>query len=70
MLEHLYEHITEPLQSSIEEIMVADAYFNYSQEIHYELLEAIKKQDVQAAISYVNTYINVFREKIKRIQED
>ncbi|REB11621.1 FadR family transcriptional regulator [Sporosarcina sp. BI001-red] len=70
MLERLYEHITEPLQSSIEEVMVADDYFNYSKEIHYELLEAIKKQDVHAAISYVNQYINDFREKIKRIQED
>ncbi len=70
MLERLYEHITEPLQSSIEEVMIAGDYFNYSEEIHYELLEAIKDQDVQAAISYVNQYINDFRKKIKRIQED
>ncbi|WOV83085.1 FadR/GntR family transcriptional regulator [Sporosarcina jeotgali] len=70
MLERLYENITEPLQSSIEEVMVAGDCFNYSEEIHYELLEAIKEQDVQAAISYVNQYINDFREKIKRIQED
>lgn len=70
MLQGLYEHITEPLQSSIEEVMMADDYFNYNEEIHYELLEAIRDQNVQAAIDYVNHYINDFREKIKRIQEE
>ncbi|MGG0644623.1 FadR/GntR family transcriptional regulator [Sporosarcina gallistercoris] len=70
MLERIYEHITEPLRSSIEEVMMAAEDFSYNGEIHYELLEAIKKQDVQAAISHVNTYINGFREKIELIQED
>lgn len=70
MLQELYDHITEPLQSSIEEVMVADETFKYSEEIHYELLQAIKDQDVQAAINYVNDYINGFREKISLIQED
>ncbi|MBD7908035.1 FadR/GntR family transcriptional regulator [Sporosarcina gallistercoris] len=70
MLERIYEHITEPLRSSIEEVMMAAEDFRYNGEVHHELLEAIKMQDVQAAISHVNTYINGFREKIELIQED
>lgn len=70
MLQRIYEHITEPLHTSIEEVMTADNCLNDKEEIHYELLEAIKEQNVQAAINHVNTYINEFKEKIHLIQED
>lgn len=69
MLQRIYEHITEPLRSSIEQVMRADD-FRENGEIHHDLLEAIKMQDVQAAIRHVNTYINGFRDKIELIQED
>ena len=70
MLQELYEHITEPLQSSIKDIMVVGDALTYSEEIHYGLLEAIQEQNEEQAIQYVNEYINDFREKISRIQED
>lgn len=70
LLQHLYEHISEPLHSSIQEIMVANKYFNYQKEIHYGLLDSIEKQHVQMAIEHVNHYINDFRNKILLIQED
>lgn len=70
LLQNLYEHITEPLHSSIQEVMVANNHFNYQKEIHYELLKSIENQNVQMAIEHVNDYINDFRKKILLIQED
>jgi len=70
MLQSLYEHMTEPLRSSIERVMVSDKHFDYEREIHDDLLNAIKQQNVQDAIGYVNDYIKEFRKKVKHIQEE
>lgn len=70
MLYDLYNHMTEPLISSIRNLMISDAHFDYEKEIHNALFESIKQQNEHAAIQHVNNYINEFREKITHIQED
>jgi len=70
MLFDLYSHITDPLISSIRNIMILDKNFDYENEIHTDLFEAIKQKSEHHAIRYVNNYINEFREKITLIQED
>lgn len=68
MLYDLYEHMTDPLISSIRNLMISDDHFNYEKEIHSNLFEAIKQQNIQNAIQHVNEYIKEFRKKIKHIQ--
>ncbi|MBU5466094.1 FadR family transcriptional regulator [Virgibacillus sp. MSJ-26] len=70
MLYELYDYITDPLVSSIRNLMISDAHFDYEKEIHSELFESIKQQNVQHATEHVNHYIKEFREKITQIQED
>lgn len=70
VLYELYDHMTDPLVSSIKNLMISDAHFDYEKEIHSELFESIKQQNVQHAIEHVNNYIKEFRGKITQIQED
>ncbi|HLR53069.1 MAG TPA: FadR/GntR family transcriptional regulator [Candidatus Avamphibacillus sp.] len=70
MLQNLYEHMTDPLRSSIKRVMISDKHFDYTREIHDDLFHAIKQQSVKDAIGYVNDYIKEFRKKVKQIQEE
>lgn len=70
MLQNLYEHISEPLQASIENIMFHDEHFDYEREIHDELLQSIKQQDTEQAVKEVNQYIEHFKGKVNDRQEE
>lgn len=63
VLQDLYEHITDAVYTSIHDMMV-DSQFNYEEEVHHELMDAIREQDVDRASTYVNAYINTFKEKL------
>ncbi|MFD2211672.1 FadR/GntR family transcriptional regulator [Virgibacillus halophilus] len=65
LLLDLYDHMTDSLYSSIQNMMAADAEFDYDKEIHSELLEAIRLQDPQNAVKYVNEYIEHFKNNLQ-----
>ncbi|MBR7795784.1 MAG: FadR/GntR family transcriptional regulator [Bacillota bacterium] len=64
LLQDLYEHMTDPLYSSIRDIMLMDNQFDYNKEIHSELLDAIRHQDIDGATKYVDAYINEFKKRL------
>lgn len=64
LLQDLYEYMTDPLYSSIHDIMIMDIPFDYDKEIHHELVRAIREQDVEGARKYVNEYIHAFKERL------
>lgn len=64
----LYEHMTDAIYTSIHDIML-DSQFNYDNEIHHELLEAIREQDIHGASTYVNEYIHAFKQRFTNITE-
>ncbi|HLR67343.1 FadR/GntR family transcriptional regulator [Virgibacillus alimentarius] len=66
LLQDLYEHMTDPLYFSIQDVMVMDSEFDYEKEIHSELLEAICQKNVEDATKYVNEYINEFKKRLSR----
>lgn len=70
VLQNLYDHISAPLQASIENIMFHDKHFDYEREIHGELLQSIKQQDTEQAMKEVNQYIKHFKEKVNDRQEE
>lgn len=67
MLLELYEHITEPIYDSIYDLVVMDADFQFEKEIHSELLDAIKEQNVVQATAHVNEYLANYKQKWGRI---
>lgn len=64
----LYEHMTDSIYTSIHDIML-DSQFNYDNEIHDELLEAIRAQDIERASTYVDDYIHTFKKRFTNITE-
>lgn len=64
LLQDLYEHMTNPLYSSIKDLMMMDPQFCYDKEIHNELFKAICDQDVEAAVNYVDEYISQFQKRL------
>lgn len=64
LLQDLYAYMTDSLYASIRNIMIMDKPFNYDKAIHHDLLEAIRKQDVEGATKYVNEYINEFKQRL------
>lgn len=68
VLQDLYKHMTDSIYTSIHDIML-DSQFSYDNEIHDELLEAIREQDIHGASTYVNEYINAFKKRYTNITE-
>lgn len=64
LLLDLYEHMTDPIYSSIRDAMAMDSPFDFDKEIHSELLTAIREQDETAAAMQVNAYINEFKKRL------
>lgn len=69
VLLNLYEHMTEAIYTSIKDVMMHSP-FDYDNEIHHELLESIRKQDIDGASTYVNEYIFSFKKRLRDITED
>lgn len=69
VLQDLYEHMTDSIYTSIHDLMM-DSQFNYDNEIHFDLMEAIREQDINAASKYVNEYIHAFKKRLRDITED
>lgn len=65
LLLDLYDHMTDSLYASIQNMMATDEAFDYDKEIHSGLLEAIRQQDPQNAIRHVNEYIEHFKNRLK-----
>lgn len=68
LLYDLYEHMTEPVSSSIHEILSFSRNFNMNEEVHQDLLDAIKAQDEKLAKTYVGEYIQVFKKRISHLK--
>lgn len=68
VLQDLYQHMTDSIYTSIHNIML-DSQFSYDNEIHDELLEAIREQDIHGASTYVNEYIHAFKQRFTNITE-
>lgn len=54
----LYEHITDGLQKSIDEVMKLREEGTFEREIHNDLFEAIINKDSQLALKSVNGYLD------------
>lgn len=70
MLFELYDYMTEHLYESIRDMISIDTDFQVEKEIHSELLQAIKRQDVSGATNYVNQYIHTWKQKLEKVLED
>ncbi|WP_307256361.1 FadR/GntR family transcriptional regulator [Oikeobacillus pervagus] len=58
MLIDLYEHITDALNTSVQDLTMLRAPLDYEKEIHQELYEAILAQDTDQAVKNVNSYMD------------
>src|SRR5699024_2682609 len=64
MLYELYDYITDPLVSSIRNLMISDAHFDYEKEIHNDLFDSIKHENLEKKlprfrrISFAKEYIS------------
>ncbi|MEN1967067.1 FadR/GntR family transcriptional regulator [Lentibacillus sp. N15] len=65
LLQDLYEYMTDPIYSSIRDIMIMDTPFDYEKEIHYELVRAIRDRDVEGAALYVDAYMDDFKKRLQ-----
>lgn len=70
VLLEIYEHMTDSLYTSIRSILSMDNPFDHGKIIHHELLTAIRNQDKDLAMDYVNEYINEFNNKLRQMTED
>ncbi|MBO0995411.1 FadR/GntR family transcriptional regulator [Bacillus sp. SD088] len=64
LLQELYEYMTDPLYTSISKLMIIDTSFACEKMIHSELLDAIREQNIEEAIKYVNEYIFDFKKRL------
>lgn len=64
MFIELYEHITDALQNSIDEIMQIKKPVEFENEIHFELYKAIETGDTQLALESVNQYLSNAKESL------
>ncbi|GIN70581.1 GntR family transcriptional regulator [Bacillus sp. J14TS2] len=64
LLQELYEYMTDPLYTSISKLMIIDTPFACEKMIHSELLDAIREQNIEEAIKYVNEYIFDFKKRL------
>jgi len=70
LLIDLYEHMTDILYSFVQELMAIDSPFPYEEELHIELFEAIRKQDKNAAATYVERYMKALKENVTTMMEE
>ncbi|MBE1557111.1 FadR/GntR family transcriptional regulator [Sporosarcina limicola] len=66
----LYEHMTDALYSSVRDLIILHAPFNYEEELHVELYEAILERDINRAREYVNSYSNEFKKALTSMTEE
>lgn len=70
LLIDLYEHMTEILYSFVHDFMTMEPPFQFEQEFHLELFEAIQKQDKESAAAHVENDMEVLKENIIKIMEE
>jgi len=64
LLIDLYSHMAEALHTSVSELIRIGTSPNSHDEVHDELVKAIKDKDVNAAFYHVNKYIEAFKKKL------
>lgn len=64
LLIDLYSYMADALHTSVSELIRIGTSPNSHDEVHDELVEAIKEKDVNAAFYHVNEYIKAFKKKL------
>lgn len=70
LLIQLYEPLTDVLYAFIQDVMKLDRPFQYEEELHTDLLEAIRIQDGEAATRYIESYLTVLKENVITLMEE
>lgn len=70
LLIDLYEPLVEIIYSFVQDLMGMNAPFKYEEELHLELLAAIRNQDKMAAATYVENYMEVLRKEVVEMMEE
>lgn len=64
LLIDLYEPLLESINSFVQDLMAMKPPFKFEEELHIELLAAIRGQDKEAAATYVDNYMELLRKEI------
>ncbi|AMX01095.1 GntR family transcriptional regulator [Rummeliibacillus stabekisii] len=64
LLIDLYEPLLESINSFVQDLMAMKPPFKFEEELHIELLVAIRGQDKEAAATYVDNYMELLRKEI------
>ena len=70
LLIQLYEPLTDVLYAFIQDVMKLERPFQYEDELHTDLLEAIRIQDDVAATRYIESYLHVLKENVITLMEE
>lgn len=70
MFIELYEHITDGLQKSIDEVMQMRNEGTFENELHIDLYDAIKNRNPQLALDSVNEYLNESKKAFSTMIKD
>ena len=70
MFIELYEHITDGLQKSIDEVMQMRNEGTFENELHIDLYDAIKNRNPQLALDSVNEYLNESKKAFSTMVKD
>lgn len=70
LLIQLYEPLTDVLYAFIQDVMKLERPFQYEDELHTDLLEAIRIQDDVAATRYIESYLHVLKENVITMMEE
>lgn len=70
LLIQLYEPLTDVLYAFIQDVMKLEQPFQYENELHTDLLEAIRIQDDVAATRYIESYLHVLKENVITMMEE
>ncbi|MFG3614124.1 FadR family transcriptional regulator [Rummeliibacillus sp. G93] len=64
LLIDLYEPLLETIYSFVQDLMAMNATFKFEEELHIDLLSAIRGQNKEAAATYVENYMELLRKEI------
>lgn len=64
LLIDLYEPLLETINSFVQDLMAMNATFKFEEELHIDLLSAIRGQNKEAAATYVENYMELLRKEI------
>lgn len=64
LLIDLYEPLLETIYSFVQDLMAMNVTFKFEEELHIDLLAAIRGQNKEAAATYVENYMELLRKEI------